>query len=73
MSRSFPKSCSVAFLLAEKDSGDFGSKASAIYDKVKEEMEKKKKEEEEKKRRAMAASAGGRHRSWGQRRSLGKI
>lgn len=48
---SFPKSCSVGFLLAEKDGGDFGSKAAKIYDKVKEEMEKKKREEEEERRR----------------------
>jgi hypothetical protein len=48
---SFPKTCSVGFILAEKDAGDFGSKAAAIYDKVREEMEKKKREQEEEQKR----------------------
>lgn len=53
---SFPKTCAVGFLLAEKDAGDFGSKAAEIYEKMKEEMEKKKKEKEEERRRAGSAS-----------------
>jgi hypothetical protein len=44
---SFPKTCSVGFLLAEKDAGDFGSKVDEIYTKIQEEMEKKKREKEE--------------------------
>jgi len=55
----FPKTCSVGFLLAERDSGDFGSKANQIYEKVKAEMEKKKKEEEEKRRRSGISSFSG--------------
>lgn len=47
---SFPKSCTVGLLLAEKDNGDLGTKAAQVYAKVKEEMDKKKKEEEDKKR-----------------------
>lgn len=49
---SFPKTCSVCFLLVEKDAGGFGSKFTEIYTKVKEEMEKKKKEKEEERKRA---------------------
>ena len=56
---SFPKSCSVGFLLAEKDGGDFGSKSAVVYEKVKEEMGKKKKEEEEKRRRSGQLSFSG--------------
>ncbi len=48
---SFPKSCSAGFLLAEIDSGDFGTKAKQVFLKVKEEMDKKKKEEEDKKKK----------------------
>jgi hypothetical protein len=49
---SFPKTCSVGFLLAEKDAGDFGSQSAKIYDKVREEMEKKKREEEAKQKQS---------------------
>lgn len=42
---SFPKTCAVGFLLAEEDGGeDFASKATAIYEKVREEVAKKKQE-----------------------------
>jgi uncharacterized protein YgiM (DUF1202 family) len=56
-SNSFPKNCSVGFLLAEKDLGDFGRKAAEIYKKVREEMEKKKKEEEVKKQNKSGVSS----------------
>ena len=41
--KTFPASFSVGFLLAEKDGGDFGTKAGKIFDKVTEEIEKRKK------------------------------
>jgi hypothetical protein len=44
-SQPYPQTCVVGFLLAEEDGGeDFGSKAMAIYEKVREEVAKKKQE-----------------------------
>jgi hypothetical protein len=41
----YPQTCVAGFLLAEEDGGeDFGSKAMAIYEKVREEVTKKKQE-----------------------------
>lgn len=41
---SFPKTCFVVFLLAEKDRGDFPGKATQVYNKLVEEIAKKKAE-----------------------------
>ena len=55
---SFPKTCSVGFVLAEIDSGDFSGKITQIFDKLKELIDKKKKEEEDKKRNNSSLTSG---------------
>jgi len=57
--KTFPASFSVGFLLAEKDSGDFGSKVGKIFAKVTEEIEKTKKEEAKKRGKTGSASLTG--------------